>query len=393
MDSTIKANASSHLDCLTSSNIEEDLKMNKNTKDEIQCLVNHFNTLDSQGKVQFFHAVVPTLSQEEVAKLTFSISLVHATRPSTVNDQPVVKCEVDGGEPSCYNSRVTADSADGSIGRDSEEDVSSNTSCDNPTVRTDNGFKSKSVKNRNVKVPRLSTSLNKIGRKRGLDKDTSVAFKSKPSSIRIKSQKKPRKPDSKSPYLCNLCGKQFLKGSNLTIHFKTQHCSEKLHKCDICQKGFHKGKALEKHKLSHEGKQEYSCSACDGKFITAGALAMHVKSLHKKVTYYQCEYCPRQFVYEKNLLFHRTTHTGVGPRKKVPAKRTKKEVEVITCKLCQESFDSRHKYNSHRRQHNENKRFGCEQCGKLFFMKQDLDDHRVKHTGELQYVCEICHSR
>ena len=77
-----------------------------------------------------------------------------------------------------------------------------------------------------------------------------------------------------------MCGKEFNKGSNLSIHIRTVHELAKPYKCTVCGKRFGQAENLKTHMKSvHEG-TKYPCTQCEHIATTAGNLGLHVKNAH-----------------------------------------------------------------------------------------------------------------
>jgi len=105
-------------------------------------------------------------------------------------------------------------------------------------------------------------------------------------------------------YKCTLCGKDFAQTLDLKRHTNTVHFAIKNFKCSRCNKAFGLKSHLINHTRNiHEG-IKYPCDECEFKASTSGNLCSHIKTVHRKVYSFPCEYCPSGFMSGPKLKKH-----------------------------------------------------------------------------------------
>ena len=82
--------------------------------------------------------------------------------------------------------------------------------------------------------------------------------------------------DKSGPYLCTVCNKRYRTKHQLTRH-RVVHTGK--YKCTECGKYFHHNAALKIHSRVHSGEKPFECSVCSKRFIKAGDLVVHSRSL------------------------------------------------------------------------------------------------------------------
>jgi len=121
------------------------------------------------------------------------------------------------------------------------------------------------------------------------------------------------------------------------------------------------------------GKETYfQCNFCDKEFSTAASLTSH-RWQHTKP--FQCESCKIRFASKGNLVIHRRRHTGDRP---------------FACNLCDSKFTTKGNLKRHLQSHSGVKPYACTQCDGRFTEKKSLKIHMRKHTGERPYSCKYC---
>ncbi|CAL4096154.1 unnamed protein product, partial [Meganyctiphanes norvegica] len=168
-------------------------------------------------------------------------------------------------------------------------------------------------------------------------------------------------------YICDICGKSFLKHDSLWVHKKI-HSAERF-QCDLCGKIFKKKKALKLHQMEHEGVIRFRCNICEYGTNIKGSYETHMQ-IHKegRKTLHECKDCNKKFMFKSDLTVHTYTHTGeTGP----------------TCNVCSKVFADKQTLKFHFMRHfEENKSIECPKCNSRFFKKKDLNMHLRKHEKE-----------
>jgi len=82
--------------------------------------------------------------------------------------------------------------------------------------------------------------------------------------------------DKSRPYLCTVCDKRYRTKHQLTSHTYT-HTDQ--FKCIVCGTCCQSNVALRDHNRIHSGEKPFECSVCSKRFIKAGDLVVHSRSL------------------------------------------------------------------------------------------------------------------
>ncbi|XP_019712032.1 GDNF-inducible zinc finger protein 1 [Hippocampus comes] len=203
-------------------------------------------------------------------------------------------------------------------------------------------------------------------------------------------------------YRCETCQKTFSNRSNLRIHEKHVHSSERLFTCEICAKTFKRKKdvvrhhkqvhdphvhqcsdcgkslsskaSLKLHKRTHSGIKAFVCTDCGARFTQNSALKMHHR-IHTGEKPFACDECDSRFTQKSMLAYHKRSHTGEKP---------------FMCEACGKSFASKEYLRYHSNIHTGSKPFKCEHCGRGFAQRNSLRQHLTVHTGERPYACTYC---
>lgn len=137
-------------------------------------------------------------------------------------------------------------------------------------------------------------------------------------------------------FKCELCSKTFAQSSHLSLHLKALHYGDLAFPCPCCEKRFiHRGD-LHRHCKTHRNELPFSCRNCGRRFDDEHAKKSHESDcksqLHKcelcayetpvssrfkthmrKHTNerpFQCDICPKNFLYKQNLENHVKTHSN-----------------------------------------------------------------------------------
>lgn len=235
--------------------------------------------------------------------------------------------------------------------------------------------------------------------------------------------------DISKPCSCNICGRVFLKYSDLEIHIRG-HLGDRPYRCTECDSTFKHNSTLRRHMRTHTGEKPYGCPLCEKSFIDGTRLRKHIRT-HNKVKSefcrickkgfvsqtnlkqhmlthlddrpFKCEYCNKGFNKNANLKLHLKIHLGYKPwvcdvcGKEFPEKNRLKMHEKIhwedkpyKCDQCGAQFAQISNLYVHQRKHRGDKPWKCGQCGKCFMMRSHLTQHVKRHTGEKQFKCAVC---
>ena len=181
-------------------------------------------------------------------------------------------------------------------------------------------------------------------------------------------------------YLCNLCGKEFLKRWHGYNHVDSKHLPNVQHSCDICLLIFKRHQQLTRHiKSKHDGKRpnksiSFYCPECRKGFTTKQNFISHMKS-HQGLLDYKCTDCSAAYTQPTPLKYHRLQkHT---------------QEHRFWCFLCGKGFMLNSFLNKHKDVHTAPS-LQCKYCEKKFMRNQHLVKHERSHLGIKQFQCKIC---
>lgn len=163
---------------------------------------------------------------------------------------------------------------------------------------------------------------------------------------------------------CSVCSKKFSSHSNLTRHFSLLHSTVKPFSCKICGTGFTSKDSLRRHTV------RATCKMSSGRLDPSKSpttlnvpvqacretskLLQHIEGHYSNKWKFQCQYCPRRFKIQAQLIVHTRLHTGEKP---------------FGCASCDERFirnDYLKRHLSKCRGKRQGAKVLCDQCGGLF---------------------------
>lgn len=158
-------------------------------------------------------------------------------------------------------------------------------------------------------------------------------------------------------YICQHCGKEFLRMNSMKRHVQISHAGLRI-QCPICKKVL-KGH-LSEHMRTHENKRPHKCPDCGQRFTQSTQLTVHRRS-HSGARPYPCRICNRPFSHSNALMLHIRRHTGEKP---------------FPCAMCPLSFSQLPHMKAHMRKiHGQTNPYRCKKCEQFFKLKIDLEDH------------------
>ena len=165
-------------------------------------------------------------------------------------------------------------------------------------------------------------------------------------------------------FMCDQCGQQFGKDTNLKRHLMDVHKYTKAAAASSMKNhNLADGGKKEKHFLFLTEKPKSKCPVCDKEFAAKHQMVKHFKATHQGKKHF-CDKCPAKFSTTFNLSRHVRELHGSGGHK-----------ATLSCGQCGYETNSRYKLEVHSSNKHEGVKHGCGQCGKEFTLKSSLKLH------------------
>lgn len=167
---------------------------------------------------------------------------------------------------------------------------------------------------------------------------------------------------------CRFCDKQFAKKSSYSNHIKSHNNKKVKHV---------KNKNLNEVKMerNEEYQQGENCNIPE--FINSSFIESNIENLSKKNRmWFPCDACEKKFSTPFQLIIHRRSHCGVEP---------------YLCKLCNKSYNVRHRWNRHLKSHYWRNKLKNKSTKPINASKLDTDTLQsgpVQHKNQLK--CGYC---
>ena len=218
---------------------------------------------------------------------------------------------------------------------------------------------------------------------------------------------------NKRQFVCEECNKQFHRKSNVLIHKRIVHSTDRPFVCNQinCNKTFKTKSKLTQHKSTHSSVKSFGCNKCDKTFKTNSNLRCHKKFVHTNIRPFVCPRsdCNKTFKRKSELTLHNSRHSSVksfecnkcdkrfktNPDLSDHKNFVHTNIRPFVCPRsdCNQSFKQRSGLRYHEiRFHNDIKCHKCfhKNCDKSFVTSSGLKHHIVyKHSTERPFQCDL----
>ncbi|XP_071098989.1 uncharacterized protein [Haliotis cracherodii] len=225
----------------------------------------------------------------------------------------------------------------------------------------------------------------------------------KVDSYKPKDKSSSHKPTDKSSVTCDVCG-LVLSGPRHLVRHKLIHTNERPWLCQECGKSFLRSDDLRVHQrrqhgnignsdTNRESKFRKVCPFCKRVFTSFNSFRNHVKT-HKSERLdgsLKCDICGKVFIKHISLRNHQQIHKNTY-RRGMKRNTTVHKPATLTynCEDCGKQIKSKSNFVRHMKLHNEGKHYICSKCTKGFARQADLRMHERLHTGERPFLCNLC---
>ncbi|XP_058444544.1 zinc finger protein 585B-like [Malaya genurostris] len=214
--------------------------------------------------------------------------------------------------------------------------------------------------------------------------------------------------------VCDVCGEQFAKPSQLFAHSREVH-GKKRFQCKTCMRCFNRKGRLQDHELRHTGIRQFQCDHCDKTYITRHGLKTHMVDTHTENLPYVCDKCGIGFSKPTRLRHHYSAHIESRnfvcnvcskgyktqghlnmhmnihlPKDQKKVRKRRNREKVCVCPFCGKVSTSLGTHTMHIRTHTGDQRYECHICSKRFTSSGSHKKHLRVHSGEKPFVCEFC---